>query len=131
MDIAGTQTEQNFKKALIGEHNCFTKFLSWRSIADVVGPPEIFDLYRATKLLIAGHAGVNAVYIDILTELTYNQVHDHDHAHDHGPEFSMHDVEHYHEYADVARQEGFDEMAEWFELLADAEHSQLPPDHHH
>ena len=127
MEIADTQTEQNFKKALIGEHNCFTKFLAWRSVADVVGPPAVFDLYRVTKMLIDGHTNVKAAYIDVLNTLTeQHNSGQHHHDHEHGPEFSQHDVDHYLEYAEVARQEGLDEMAEWFEALAEAERSQIP-----
>ena len=122
MEIEGTQTEENFKTAITGEHHALEKFLRWRSIADVIGPPEVHALYRATSMLIAGHAAVGALYKNTLGYAINAGRRQQDPA----VQFTQEDVDKYLGYADVAREEGFEEMAEWFEALAAAERSQIP-----
>jgi rubrerythrin len=122
MEIAGTQTEQNFKNAITGDHHALEKFLRWRSIADVVGPPEVQALYRATKMLVAGHAMVGEVYKQTLSGVKPAQWQ----QPDPDVQFTEQDVEKYLGYSEVAKEEGFDEIAEWFEALAAAERSQIP-----
>ncbi len=120
MDIAGTQTEQNFKTAITGEHHALEKFLHWRNIADVIGPPEVHTLYRLTGMLTAGYANIEQLYKSTLVEAMVDHP-----RHVHHVEFTQQDVDRYLGYAETARDEGFEEMAEWFEALAEAERSQI------
>lgn len=129
MDIAGTQTEQNFKNAITGEHHALEKFLRWRSIADVIGPPQVHELYRLTSLLIAGHATVGEIYKNTLREAVEGHVHHHHAMYKHpepSVEFTQEDVDRYLDYAAQAKDEGFFEMSDWFTALAEAERSQIP-----
>ena len=131
MDIAGTQTEQNFKNAITGEHHALEKFLRWSSIADVVGPPEVHTLYRLTGMLTSGHANIGEVYKNTLFEAMENHHHHHHHINgyqepDPEVEFTAADVEKYLAYAQTAQDEGFAEIADWFTALAEAERSQIP-----
>jgi hypothetical protein len=133
MNISGTQTEQNFKTAIVGEHHALEKFLRWNNIADVVGPPEVHNLYRLTGLLVAGHQSVGQLYKQTLREAIADHAHHAHHVHhanfkepEPSVEFTQTDVEKYLEYADVAANEGFQEIAEWFTALSEAERSQIP-----
>jgi rubrerythrin len=142
MDLAGSVSEQNLKKAIVGEHQAFFKFLRIRNVADVTGPPEVAELWRATALLRGGHPKVDQLFKNTLLEQTvglpgvgasavpmdkvfytegywpgwYGQ-----------PQvtYTQADVDRYTQYSATARSEGFTELADWFTKLAAAEHSQL------
>jgi hypothetical protein len=144
MDITGSTSEQNLRNAITGEHEAFIKFLRVKNIADVQGPPEVAELWRKTSLLRGGHPAIDQLFNQILIDKVKD-------TSGQGPSAvsysvagyipgvmdylwypfqnipcTQKDVDTYLTYAGTARAEGFEELAEWFTALADAERSQIP-----
>ena len=124
-DLKGTKTHDNLKAAFAGESQANRRYLYFAKIADVEGYPEIASNFRETAEGETGHAHGHLDYIkkvgDPATDLPI------------GDSILNHKAAvagETHEYTDMypgmaktAREEGFEEIADWFETLAKAEKS--------
>ena len=120
--LKGTRTEQNLKDAFAGESQANRRYLCFARKADVEGFNDLAAMFRSTAEGKTGHAHGHLEYLDEVGEPATGK-----------PIGLTGDIleaaiaSETHEYADmysgmarVARQEGFDEIADWFETLAKA-----------
>ena len=124
-NLKGTKTEQNLKDAFAGESQANRRYMYFAKIADVEGLPEIASNFRSTAEGETGHAHGHLDYLKVTgdpatgkpigsTELNLasavaGETHEY--------------TDMYPGMAKVARDEGFTEIADWFETLAKAEKS--------
>lgn len=123
--LAGTKTHDNLKAAFAGESQANRRYLYFAKIADVEGEPDIAGLFRDTAEGETGHAHGHLDYLkragDPATGLPIGNTEDNLKAAVAGETYEY--TEMYPGMAKTARDEGFDEIAEWFETLAKAEKS--------
>src|SRR5215475_5350143 len=118
-DLSGTKTLQNLKDAFAGESQANRRYLYFAKVADVEGYPEIAGNFKETADGETGHAHGHLDYLKQvgdpatteknLKSAIRGETHEYE---------SM-----YPGMAKAAREEGFDDIAEWFETLAKAEKS--------
>jgi rubrerythrin len=123
--LRGTKTHENLKYAFAGESQANRRYLYFAKQADVEGYPEIAGLFRDTAEGETGHAHGHLEYLkqvgDPATDLPIGETTDNLKAAIAGETHEYTDM--YPGMAKVAREEGFDEIADWFETLAKAEKS--------
>ena len=123
--LAGTKTHENLKHAFAAESQANRRYLYFARQADIEGYPDIAGLFRDTAEGETGHA---LGHLDFLKEVgdpvtgepiggTLLNLK----AAIAGETYEY--TEMYPGFARAAREEGFDEVAEWFETLARAEKS--------
>ena len=130
MSLKGSQTEANLKAAFAGESQANRRYLYFAAKADVEGYNDVATVFRSTAEGETGHAHGHLEYLEEVgdpatglpigaTDAVYARVQA-------GEPFAGET----HEYTDMypgmaksAREEGFDEIADWFETLAKAERS--------
>ena len=123
--LAGTKTHENLKAAFAGESQANRRYLYFAAKADVEGAPDVAAVFRSTAEGETGHAHGHLEYLEAVGDPASGQ-----------PIGSTADnlrasiAGETHEYTDMypgmaktARDEGFDEIADWFETLAKAERS--------
>lgn len=124
-NLKGSKTHANLKYAFAGESQANRRYLYFAKQADVEGYPEVAGNFRDTAEGETGHAHGHLDYLksvgDPATDLPIGD--------------SMNNLKsaiagETHEYTDMypgfartAREEGFKEIADWFETLAKAEKS--------
>jgi len=124
-ELKGSKTHENLKAAFAGESQANRRYLYFAKAADIEGYPEVAGLFRDTAEGETGHAHGHLDYMKKVG--------------DPGTDMPISDVEEMlksavagetHEYTDMypgmaktAREEGFGEIADWFETLAKAERS--------
>jgi rubrerythrin len=123
--IKGTKSEQNLKDAFAGESQANRRYLYFARRADIEGYPEVGGLFRDISEAETGHA---FGHLDFLKEsgdpATGEPIGSTDlnlKAAIAGETYEYSEM--YPGFARTARDEGFEEMAEWFETLARAERS--------
>ncbi len=125
MKLAGTKTHGNLKAAFAGESQANRRYLYFANKADVEGRPEIAALFRSTAEGETGHAHGHLDYLahvgDPATDLPIGSSEKNLKAAVAGETHEYTDM--YPGMAKTARDEGFDEIADWFETLAKAERS--------
>jgi rubrerythrin len=125
MDLNSSKTLQNLKDAFAGESMANRRYLYFARLADVEGQPDIAGLFRDTAEGETGHAHGHLDYIrkvgDPATGLPIGETRLNLKAAIHGETHEYTDM--YPGMARTAREEGFDEIADWFETLARAEKS--------
>ena len=125
MDLNGSKTFQNLKDAFAGESMANRRYLYFARLADVEGQPDIAGLFRDTAEGETGHAHGHLDYLrkvgDPATGLPIGETRLNLKAAIHGETHEYTDM--YPGMAKTAREEGFDEIADWFETLARAEKS--------
>ena len=123
--LKGTKTEHNLKEAFAGESQANRRYLYFAKVADVEGHPDIAGLFRDTAEGETGHAHGHLDYLkavgDPATGLPIGGTSLNLKAAIAGETHEYTDM--YPGMAKAARQEGFDEIADWFETLAKAERS--------
>jgi len=127
MDLGNSQTHANLLEAFARESQANRRFLWFSQAADVEGFPEIAALFRSVAEGETGHAYGHLEYLaqvgdpasgepigDTVDNLraaiaseTYEQ------------------TEMYSAFAETAREEGLDEIADWFDTLTRAEKSHV------
>jgi len=125
MNLKGSKTEQNLKQAFSIEAQANRRYLYFANKADIEGLPDIAALFRSTAEGETGHAHGHLEFLEAVGDPASGL-----------PIGSTRDnlqaaiASETHEYADMypgmakmARDEGFDEIADWFEILAKAERS--------
>jgi rubrerythrin len=124
-ELKGTKTHANLKDAFAGESQANRRYLYFAKVADVEGQPDIAGLFRDTAEGETGHAHGHLDYLKRVgdpatgepigsTELNLK-------ASVAGETYEY--TQMYPSFARTAREEGFEEIAEWFETLARAERS--------
>ena len=123
--LAGSKTEQNLKDAFAGESQANRRYLYFAQKADVEGYPDVAMVFRSTAEGETGHAHGHLEYLeetgDPATGKPIGATSDNLVAAVAGETHEYTDM--YPGMARAARDEGFDEIAEWFEILAKAEKS--------
>jgi rubrerythrin len=124
-NLAGTQTYQNLKDAFAGESQANRRYLYFAAKADVEGQNDVAAVFRSTAEGETGHAHGHLEYMaavgDPATGLPIGSSEQNLKAAIHGETHEYTDM--YPGMAKTAREEGFDEIADWFETLAKAERS--------
>ncbi|MCP4873661.1 MAG: rubrerythrin [Proteobacteria bacterium] len=125
MSLSGTKTHENLCAAFAGESQANRRYLYFAKIADVEGFPEIAGNFRQTAEGETGHAHGHLDYIkqvgDPATGLPIGDTENNLKASVAGETHEYTDM--YPGMARTAREEGFGEIADWFETLAKAEKS--------
>ncbi len=123
--LAGSKTEQNLKDAFAGESQANRRYLYFAKQADIEGYPDVGGLFRDTAEAETGHAHGHLDYLksvgDPATDKPIGGTDQNLAAAVAGETYEY--TEMYPGFAKVAREEGFEEIAEWFETLARAERS--------
>jgi rubrerythrin len=123
--LNGTKTHQNLKDAFAGESQANRRYLYFAKVADVEGYPEVAGLFKDTADGETGHAHGHLDYLkqvgDPATGLPIGNTAKNLKAAVAGETHEYETM--YPGMAKTARQEGFDDIAEWFETLAKAEKS--------
>jgi rubrerythrin len=123
--LNGTKTHQNLKDAFAGESQANRRYLYFAKVADIEGFPEVAGLFKDTADGETGHAHGHLDYLkqvgDPATGLPIGNT---------AKNLKSAVAGETHEYetmypgmAKTAREEGFEDIAEWFETLAKAEKS--------
>ena len=124
-ELKGTQTHENLKAAFAGESQAHRRYLWMAKVADVEGYPEIAGNFRETAEGETGHAHGHLDYLkvagDPATGLPIGDTEQNLASAVAGETYEYTDM--YPGFAKTAREEGFDEVADWFETLAKAEKS--------
>ena len=122
-DLKGSKTHDNLKAAFAGESQANRRYLYFAKVADVEGYPEIAGNFRETAEGETGHAHGHLDYIkkvgDPATGLPIGDTNENLAAAVAGETHEYTDM--YPGMAKTAREEGFTEIADWFETLAKAE----------
>lgn len=124
-DLKGSKTEEALKEAFAGESQANRRYLYFAQKADVEGYNDISAVFRSTAEGETGHAHGHLEYLEAVGDPATGE-----------PMGSTEQnlksaiAGETHEYTDMypgmaktAREEGFDEIADWFETLAKAERS--------
>jgi rubrerythrin len=123
--LKGTKTHQNLKDAFAGESQANRRYLYFAKVADVEGYPEIAANFRETAEGETGHAHGHLDFLkrvgDPATNLPIGDTMLNLKASVEGETHEYTNM--YPSMAKTAREEGFAEIADWFETLAKAEKS--------
>ena len=125
MSLASSKTLQNLKDAFAGESQANRRYLYFAQKADVEGYNDVAAVFRSTAEGETGHAHGHLEFMEAVgdpaTGLPIGPT-----AHNLAAAIAGET----HEYTDMypgmartARDEGFDEIGDWFETLAKAEKS--------
>ena len=125
MSLEGTKTLENLKEGFAGESQANRRYLYFAQQADVEGYPDTATVFRSTAEGETGHAFGHIEFMEEVgdpvtgepigeTQLNLGSAIA-------GETYEF--TEMYPGFAKTAREEGFDEIAEWFETLARAEKS--------
>jgi rubrerythrin len=124
-DLKGSKTHQNLKEAFAGESQANRRYLYFAKVADVEGYPDVAGLFRDTAEGETGHAHGHLDYLkkvgDPATGEPIGDTNLNLKASIAGETYEY--TQMYPGFAKTARDEGFEEIAEWFETLARAERS--------
>ena len=125
MSLKGTKTENNLKAAFAGESQANRRYLYFAQKADVEGFNDVSAVFRSTAEGETGHAHGHLEYLeevgDPATGEPIGSTENNLKAAIAGETYEYTDM--YPGMAKTARDEGLDEIADWFETLAKAERS--------
>ena len=123
--LKGTKTHANLKAAFAGESQANRRYLYFAKVADVEGFPEVAGNFRDTAEGETGHAHGHLDYLkqvgDPATDLPIGDTAKNLKSAVAGETYEYQTM--YPGFAKTARDEGFADIAEWFETLAKAEKS--------
>ena len=125
MDLKGSKTEESLRAAFAGESQANRRYLYFAAKADIEGYNDVAAVFRSTAEGETGHAHGHLEFLEAcgdpatglplggtvenLKAAIAGEIHEH--------------LDMYPGMAKIAREEGFDEIANWFETLAKAERS--------
>ena len=125
MNLKGSKTEGHLKAAFAGESQANRRYLYFANKADIEGQNDVAALFRSTAEGETGHAHGHLEYLEQvgdpatglpigssrlnLTAAVAGETHEY--------------TDMYPGMAKSARDEGFEEIADWFQTLAKAERS--------
>jgi rubrerythrin len=123
--LKGTRTHTNLKEAFAGESQANRRYLYFARRADIEGYPDVGGLFRDTSEAETGHAFGHLDFLkevgDPVTGVAIGDTEKNLKSAVEGETYEY--TQMYPGFAKTAREEGFDEIAEWFETLARAEKS--------
>ena len=125
--VKGTRTEQSLKEAFAGESQANRRYLYFANQADIAGANDVAAVFRSTAEGETGHAHGHMEYLieggagEPGTGMPAKTVAEALQAAIHGETHEYQNM--YPGMAKIAREEGFDEIADWFTTLAMAERS--------
>ena len=125
MSLSDSKTLQNLKDAFAGESQANRRYLYFASKADVEGFNDASAVFRSTAEGETGHAFGHLKFMEEVGDPDTDKP-----IGDTASNLKSAIAGETHEYTDMypgmartAREEGFDEIADWFETLAKAERS--------
>ncbi|MEO8203500.1 MAG: rubrerythrin family protein [Betaproteobacteria bacterium] len=125
MQLKESKTLDNLKAAFAGESQANRRYLYFAAKADVEGQNDVAALFRSTAEGETGHAHGHLEYIEVVgdpaTGLPIGSSRNNLAAAVAGETHEYTDM--YPGMAKQAREEGFSEIADWFETLGKAERS--------
>ena len=125
MALKGSKTEGNLKAAFAGESQANRRYLYFAQKADVEGYNDVASVFRSTAEGETGHAHGHLEFLeevgDPATGKPIGETKDNLVAAVAGETHEYTDM--YPGMAKTAREEGFEEIADWFATLAKAEKS--------
>ena len=125
MQLKGSKTHDNLKAAFAGESQANRRYLYFAAKADVEGQNDVAALFRSTAEGETGHAHGHLEYMEVVgdpaTGLAIGSSRNNLKAAVAGETHEYTDM--YPGMAKQAREEGFTEIADWFETLGKAERS--------
>jgi rubrerythrin len=123
--LKGSKTHDNLKTAFAGESQANRRYLYFARRADIEGYPDVGGLFRDTSEAETGHAFGHMDFLkevgDPVTGVPIGDTEKNLKSAVEGETYEY--TQMYPGFAKTARDEGFDEIAEWFETLARAEKS--------
>ena len=123
--LKGSKSVDNLKDAFAGESQANRRYLYFARVADIEGFPDIAGLFRDTAEAETGHAFGHLDFLkevgDPATGEPIGKTEANLKASATGETYEY--TQMYPGMAKTAREEGFAELAEWFETLAKAEKS--------
>jgi rubrerythrin len=123
--LNGTKTHQNLKDAFAGESQANRRYLYFAKVADIEGLPDVSGLFKDTADGETGHAHGHLDFLKLVgdpaTGLPIGNTQRNLKAAVAGETHEYETM--YPGMAKTAREEGFEDIAEWFETLAKAEKS--------
>lgn len=124
-ELAGTQTHDNLRVAFARESEANRRYLWFAQQADIEGFPQAAAVFRAIADGETGHAfGLLDHLVEVGDPTTGRPIGDTRDNLDAAIAGEIHEAsELYPGFADTARNEGFDDIADWFETLARDEQS--------
>jgi len=124
-ELKGTQTHENLRKAFAAESQANRRYLYFAQKADVEGYPDVAALFRSIAEGETGHAFGHFDFLaevgDPVTDVVVGATEDNLRSAIESETYEY--TEMYPGFAQTARDEGFDQIAEWLETLARAEES--------
>jgi rubrerythrin len=124
-ELKGTKTHANLREAFAAESQANRRYLYFAKVADVEGHPDLAGLFRDTAEGETGHAHGHLDYLKRIGDpVTGEPIGDS--VKNLKAAIASETYEYtqmYPGFAKAAREEGFEEIAEWFETLARAERS--------
>ena len=120
-DLKGSKTHQNLKDAFEGESTGNPRYLYFAKVADIEGYPEVADMFRETAEVQTSRAHGHLDYLTSVGDLPIGDTELNLKAAVAGETHEFTDM--YPGMAKTAREEGFEEISDWFETLAKAEKS--------
>ena len=123
--LSGSKTEANLKEAFAGESQANRRYLYFAQKADVEGYNDVSAVFRSTAEGETGHAHGHLEFLEAVGDPATGKPIGPTRANlgsaIAGETYEYTDM--YPGMARTARDEGFDEIADWFETLAKAERS--------
>jgi rubrerythrin len=123
--LQNSKTHANLKEAFAGESQANRRYLYFAQKADVEGYNDVSAVFRSTAEGETGHAHGHLDFLaeigDPVTDKPIGSTADNLRSAIAGETYEYTDM--YPGMARTARQEGFEEIADWFETLAKAEKS--------
>ncbi len=124
-ELKDSKTEANLKEAFAGESQANRRYLYFAQKADVEGYPDVAALFRSVAEGETGHAFGHFDFLrevgDPVTGVPVGPTEDNLKSAIEGETYEYSEM--YPGFSRTARDEGFEEIAEWFETLARAEKS--------
>ena len=125
MALKGSKTEENLKAAFAGESQANRRYLYFAQKADVEGYNDVAAVFRSTAEGETGHAHGHLEFLEEVGDPATGKP-----IGDTKSNLVSAVAGETHEYTDMypgmaktAREDGFEEIADWFETLAKAEKS--------
>ncbi|MFQ5897901.1 MAG: rubrerythrin family protein [Candidatus Methylomirabilia bacterium] len=123
--LRGTSSEKNLKEAFAGESQANRRYMYFARQADIEGFPDMAGLFKDTADAETGHAFGHLDFLkevgDPVTGVPIGKTEANLKSAVEGETYEY--TQMYPGMAKTAREEGFAELAEWFETLAKAEKS--------
>jgi rubrerythrin len=123
--LKGSKSHTNLKNAFASESQANRRYLYFARVADIEGYPDVGGLFRDTSEAETGHAFGHLDFLkevgDPVTDVPIGSTEKNLKSAVEGETYEY--TEMYPGFAKTAREEGYSELAEWFETLAKAEKS--------